>query len=83
MSISSLLVFSSIAKLDYPVTLPPGRAKLATKPSPTGSVAAAITIGIVLVAFFAANGGVPPEVTIRSTLRPAKSAASSLSRSFF
>jgi hypothetical protein len=30
-----------------PVTFPPGRAKLATKPVPTGSVLLAITIGIV------------------------------------
>ena len=33
LSISSLLVFSSGAKLENPVTLPPGRARLATKPS--------------------------------------------------
>ena len=37
LSISSLLVFSSVAKLESPVTLPPGRARLATKPAPTGS----------------------------------------------
>ena len=37
LSISSLLVFSSVAKPESPVTLPPGRARLATKPAPTGS----------------------------------------------
>ena len=42
------------------MTLPPGRARLATKPAPTGSPAFAITMGMVVVAFFAANaGGVP------------------------
>ena len=34
--------------------LPPGRARLATKPALTGSLASAITIGIVVVACFAA-----------------------------
>jgi len=48
--------------------LPPGRARLATKPAPTGSTDVAITMGMVVVAFFAANGVRPPEVTIRSTL---------------
>src|SRR5262245_50629326 len=40
-------------------------------------------MGIVLVAFFAANGVGPPEVTIRSTLRRTNSAASSGRRSDF
>ncbi len=39
---------------DVPVTLPPGRARLATKPVPTGSPTLAITIGISRVACFAA-----------------------------
>ena len=47
LSISSLLVFSSMFKLENPVTLPPGRARLATRPAPTGSTALAITIGMV------------------------------------
>ena len=55
LSISSLLVFSSVAKLESPVTLPPGRARLATKPAPTGSAALVITMGMVVVALFAAN----------------------------
>ena len=41
------------------MTFPPGRAKLATKPEPTGSPAFAITMGMVVVAFFAARAGVP------------------------
>jgi hypothetical protein len=43
--------------------LPPGCAKLATTPLPSGSPAAAITIGIVLVACFAAIAGGVPWVT--------------------
>jgi hypothetical protein len=46
---SSLLALSSGERLLRPVTFPPGRAKLATKPVPTGSVLLAITIGIVSV----------------------------------
>ena len=37
------------------MTLPPGRARLATKPAPTGSAALTITMGMVVVAFLAAN----------------------------
>ena len=83
LSISSLFVFSSTAKLDSPVTLPPGRARLATRPSPTGSAAFVITMGMVVVAFFAANAAGPPVTTIRSTLRRTRSAASSGRRSGF
>ena len=83
LSISSLLVFSSGAKPASPVTLPPGRARLATKPAPTGSPAFAITMGMVVVALFAANAVGAPETTIRSTLRRTNSAASSGRRSGF
>ena len=83
LSISSLLVISSDAKLENPVTLPPGRARLATKPAPTGSPAFVITIGMVVVAFLAANTAGAPEATIRSTLRRTRSAASSGRRSGF
>ena len=65
------------------MTLPPGRARLATKPAPTGSAALAITMGMVVVAFFAANAVGAPVTTIRSTLRRTKSAASSGRRSGF
>ena len=83
LSISSLLVFSSGTKLEFPVMLPPGRARLAIRPAPTGSTENVITMGMVLVAFFAANGVGAPEATIRSTLRRTRSAASSGSRSGF
>ena len=83
LSISNLFVFSSGAKPESPVTLPPGRARLETKPAPTGSTETVITMGMVLVAPFAANGVGPPEVTIRSTFRRTSSAASSGRRSFF
>jgi hypothetical protein len=64
---------------------PPGRARLATKPAATGSApVAAITIGIVAVASFAAWTIVAPLATITSTRRRTRSAASSpkLSRFF-
>ena len=81
LSTSSLFVFSCVDKLENPVILPPGRARLATKPAATGSPAFAITMGMVVVAFFAANAGGVSETTIRSTLRRTKSAASSGRRS--
>ena len=65
------------------MTLPPGRARLATKPAPTGSPAFVITMGMVVVAFLAANAGGVPVTTIRSTLRRTRSAASSGRRSCF
>ena len=83
LSISSLFVASSNDILENPVTLPPGRARLATRPSPTGSPAFAITMGMEVVAFFAANADGPDVATIRSTLRRTKSAASSGRRSDF
>ena len=83
LSISSLFVFSSGAKPEIPVTFPPGRARLATKPAPTGSAVFVITMGMVVVAFFAANGAAFPEATIKSTLRRTSSAASSGRRSVF
>jgi hypothetical protein len=45
-----------------PVTLPPGRLKLATRPASTGSPPAVKTIGIVVVAALAADAetGPPP-----------------------
>ena len=83
LSTSSLLVFSSGDKLEIPVTLPPGRARLATKPAPTGSPAFVITMGMVVVALLAANAAGVAVTTIRSTLRRTKSAASSGRRSSF
>ena len=83
LSISSLLLFSSVPKFESPVILPPGRARLATRPAPTGSPEFAITMGTVVVAFFAANADGSPVITIKSTLRRSKSAVSSGNRSRF
>ena len=66
LSISSLFVFSWGPKPEFPVTFPPGRARLATRPPPTGSPAFAITMGMLGLAFFAANAAVFPATTIRS-----------------
>src|SRR5204862_7972770 len=49
------LGLSSTAKKVTPVRLPPGRARLATRPSATGSPQPVKTIGIVEVAAFAAR----------------------------
>ena len=51
-----------------PVTFPPGRAKLSTRPTPTGSAVPPITTGIVVVACFAAKLASVPDATMRSTL---------------
>src|SRR5215472_8423623 len=49
---SNRLDVNSTNKMLTPVRLPPGLARLATKPSPTGSVPMTNTIGIVEVASF-------------------------------
>ena len=59
------------------MVLPPGRARLATNPAPTGSAETAITIGIVRVACLAAWVGGVSTVTMTSTLRRTSSAANS------
>ena len=76
---------SSLTRFVTPVTLPPGRARLSTRPASTGSDRwATITMGIVLVAFLAAQTcETPPPTTIISTLRRTRSAASSGYRSGF
>jgi hypothetical protein len=57
------------------VTLPPGRAKLSTKPEPTGSMTCTNTIGIVRVAFSTICGeGSPPSAAITATCRFTRSA---------
>ena len=83
LSTSSLLVCSSVPKLEKPVTFPPGRARLATKPPATGSVLLVNRMGMVVVARLAANAAIVPVTTIRSTLRRTRSAASSGRRLFF
>ncbi len=81
LSSSSRLPVKSPRTVVRPVMFPPGLAKLATNLFSTGFPAAAITIGIVLVACLAARvDGLPP-VTMVSTFSRTKSAARPGSRS--
>src|SRR5262249_25826786 len=68
-------------RADRPVTLPPGRARLAIRPVPTGSPITAETIGMTPVACFAAMTGGVAYVTMTSTLSRTNSAAISARRS--
>ena len=70
----------SVDIYEKPVMFPPGRARLDTTPSPTGSPLNAMTIGTVVVARFAAHTA-GPKAMITSTLLATSSAASSGSRS--
>jgi hypothetical protein len=54
-----------------PVRLPPGRARLATKPSPTGSSPETKTMGIVVVAAQSGPGQQRRPDCYQSVLRPA------------
>ena len=65
---SSRLPAISPNSFDRPVTLPPGRARLATRPVPTGSPAVPKTIGMTDVACFDAMTAAVPAVTMTSTL---------------
>ena len=44
------LLIEQVSTIEMPVTLPPGRARLATRPVPTGALTAVITIGTARVA---------------------------------
>src|SRR5262245_54319402 len=66
-----------------PVMLPSGRAKLVTNPRDTGSVANAMTMGIVLVARCAACTAGSVAATMMSTLSCTSSAARPANPSFF
>ena len=79
-SVSSCLGAMSRPMLLSPVMLPPGRASVAAKPLLTGSETAAVTIGMVAVACFAAWVPGLVWVTITSTWLCASSAASFGSR---
>jgi hypothetical protein len=61
--------------------LPIGRAKLATRPVPTGSFTVATTIGMTAVARFAARADAVPCVTMTSTWSRTNSVAISTKRS--
>ncbi len=77
---STRLPARSGAWTDRPVTLPPGRAKLATKPLATGSLPIANTMGITDVACLTAGTAVPT-VTMTLTFSSTNSAAIAAKRS--
>ena len=77
---SSRLPARSVCWNDRPVTLPPGRARLTTKPVPTGSPPAK-TIGITDVACFAARTFTVPLETMTSIFCRTNSATISAARS--
>jgi hypothetical protein len=77
----SRLALSSTFMSERPVMFPPGRAKFATKPDPTGSLTMAMTIGMVVVAFFKDCVATVESATITSTLPWTSSATSSGTRS--
>jgi ABC transporter substrate binding protein len=80
---SSCFPLISEERLDNPVMFPPGRARLATNPFPTGSLSNAMTMGIVTVASLATRVTVGPAETMMSTLSRTSSAASAGRRSSF
>ena len=71
---------TSSNKIVTPVRLPPGRFRLATSPDATGLSPTEKTIGIVVVAAFAATTA-GPFAAITATCRRTRSAASAGSRS--
>jgi len=71
----------SALRIEVPVTLLSGRARLATSPVPTGSAAPTKTIGMLDVAFIAAMVGGEPGQTMMSGLSATSSAARAGSRS--
>jgi hypothetical protein len=81
LSNSSRFDMSSRTKKVDPVTFPPGRARLATRPDATASPLVVMTIGIVVVACLAARTLAVPPVRMRSTLRRTSSDARAGSRS--
>src|SRR5262249_8001253 len=78
---SSRFAANSTLKILIPVMLLPGRARLATRSSRTGSTPTRKRMGIVVVAALAANVGGGPAVTITATPLRTRSAASSCNRS--
>jgi hypothetical protein len=79
----SRLAASSAFNEVIPVMLPPGRLRLGTRPSATGSVPEEKTIGMVEVAALATTAAaVLPGVAISVTLRRIRSAAIAGSSSF-
>jgi len=72
LSTSRSFAVVGVAKKEKPVTLPSGWARLATSPSPTGSVLIE-TIGIVRVACLAARADELSPARMTSTFRPTNS----------
>jgi hypothetical protein len=76
------LALSSKPTLTMPVTLPPGRLRLGTRPACTGSAPVANTTGIVVDADLAAMAdAMLPGTAMTATRRRTKSATNSGSRS--
>jgi hypothetical protein len=73
---SSRFATSLLDRKVTPVTLAPGRLKLATRPTSTGSTPVTNTTGIVAVAALAANAGGVVLATSTLTWRRTNSAAS-------
>jgi hypothetical protein len=76
LSSSSRFTFNTWPRAVTPVTLPPGRARLAMSPPWTGLPVVTITMGIVEVAFLAAEAPGLDPVTITSTFARTSSSAS-------
>jgi hypothetical protein len=83
LSSSTRLGTSSGPRKVNPVIFPPGRARLATSPSPTGSPMTGVTMGTVVVACCAARAAGVFPATMRSTLRRTSSVARVGNRSSF
>src|SRR6516225_8851372 len=67
LSSSSRFTVSSVDRTENPVVLPPGCARPATKPTPNGSAAAPMTMGMLCVAVCAARTATVPPATMIST----------------
>src|SRR6516165_6203881 len=78
---SSRFAPSEVTRKVTPVTLPPGRLRLETRPISTGSAPVAKTIGMVLVAALAATAAGGASATITATGSATSSAANPGSRS--
>jgi hypothetical protein len=61
--------------IGVPVMFPPGRGRLSTSPVTTGSPTLVITMGMVLVACFAASTAGVVDTSMTSSLSPTNSAA--------
>ena len=80
---SSRLTVSSVFWNAIPVMFPPGRARLCTSPSATGSEITAMTTGSVLVACLIARPACGPAATMTSGFNSISSFTSAGSRSSF